>query len=129
MHRISNCQLGCGPENLTGAGDPRHTLQDGRLATSGTLMMVTFSAIRSWCRPTFMNSVAPTTKLDQSANLKKEIIHTAPPEWKVDEVQIVAFVSTVAAGSATLGVLCGLVSSSWTNNHIFRVLKSTTVWP
>ena len=61
--------------------------------TSGTLMKVTCSAIRSWCRPTFMNLMTPTTKLEQSELRRKHVIDnaagldTAPPEWKIVEVR------------------------------------------
>ena len=40
--------------------------------TSGTLMMVTFSVIRSWCRPTCKNLMTPTTKLEQSDICRRE---------------------------------------------------------
>ena len=40
----------------------------------------------------------------------------AAPEWKIDNVKQMAAVSTVTAGSVTLGVAGGPDSSSWTNS-------------
>ena len=68
--------------------------------TSGALMMVTLSAIRSWCRLTFMNSMTPT-KLVQRNPQKTEVIYfvadldAARPEWKIGEVRKLASVSTL----------------------------------
>ena len=82
--------------------------------TSGTLLTVTCSAIRSWCRPIFVNLMMPTTKFGAERNHQKtEVINhiadldAAPLERRIDEVKLHATVSTVAAGSTTLGVAVG----------------------
>ena len=69
------------PENLTAADDPRHTLQETEaLRTSGTLMTVTFSAIRSWCRLTFMNFGANDKSWSRakSAENRGDLLHRGP---------------------------------------------------
>ena len=104
MQRLSKVQLG-GPENFAGADDPRHTLQENGVAdTSGTLMTVTFSAIRSCCRPAFMSSMTPTTKLEQSEPLRKQKSSSASQTWtQPREVRKMASVSTVADARSCCG--------------------------
>ena len=112
MQTISNFQLD-GPENSLVQMN-RVTLCNEMdvWRTSGTLMMVTSSVIRSWCRPTYMNLMMPTTGLEQSGIRRKqkyllENLNAAPLEWKIDDVRSLASVSTAAAGSNTLGVAVG----------------------
>ena len=77
--------------------------------TFGTLLMVTPSVILFYCGPISKNLMRPTTKSGQSEiRRSQEVIYhvadmeAAPPEWKIDEVRLLASVSTVAAGSNTL---------------------------
>ena len=102
MHRIHNFLLG-GPQNLTGADDPRRTLQEhGGLADfwfvdDGDIL----------CHPILVPSYihvfdAANEKVGAERNPQKtEVIR------KIDEVRLHASVSTVAAGSTTLRVAEG----------------------
>ena len=74
--------------------------------TCGTWMMVTFCVTQSWCLLTCRNSTPPTPMSEH----RKHIIYcvndldTVPPEWRIQDVQNMAKVSAVTAGSITLGV-------------------------
>ena len=114
LQRVSNFQLG-GLEKLTGADDPRLALQEnGRLAGLGYM-----DDGDIMCHPVLMHCYFhefddANAKVGEERNLhKKEVIYyvddqgAAPPEWKVDDVRKLATVSTVTAGSTTLGVAVG----------------------
>ena len=114
MQESANFQLG-GPEKLTAADDPQHALQkNGGLANlwytdDGDIM----------CHPILMPSFlqefgVANVKVGAERNPKKtEVIYhvndlgAAPPEWRIRDVQNVAKVSTVTAGSIILGVAVG----------------------
>ena len=68
---------------------------------------------RSWCRPSYRNSTSPTPKSERSGTQQTEdVFHandldTAPPEWRIHDVQSMGKVSTFPLGSITLGVAVG----------------------
>ena len=77
-------------------------------------MMVISTVTRSWCPPTCTNFDDANDKVGAECNPQStEVIYyvadldTAPLDWKIDEVRKLASVSTVAAGSTTLGVAVG----------------------
>ena len=92
--------------------------------TSGTLMTVTSSVTQSWCRPTCTNVMTPTTKLGAERNPQKtEGIYyvadliAAPPEWKIDEVRLIACLHSRSRKQHHTQGRCGIpVSSSRTNS-------------
>ena len=82
--------------------------------TIGTWMMVTFCVTRSKCRLTCRKFDNPNANVGAGRTpLNTEVIHyvdelsAAPPAWRSDDVQNTAKVSTVTAGSITLGVAVG----------------------
>ena len=66
------------------------------------------SSVTWSCRPAFTN-VTSTTKLERNEIRIHFVEHlnAAPPQWKTDNVQKMDTVSTVTAGSITLGVVVG----------------------
>ena len=114
LQETANVQLG-GPEQLTGANEPRHELQrNGGLADlSYHGSMVTFCVTRSWCRRTCKNSTSPTPTSERSGTHRTQVINyvndldAVPLEWRIRDVQNMAKVSTVTAGSIRLGVAVG----------------------
>ena len=111
MQEPANFQLG-GPEKLTSAHDPQHALQkNGGLADQwhmddGDIM----------CHPILVllflqDFEVANARVGAERNpLKTGVIYyvndldSAPPEWRIHDVQSMAKVSTVTAGSITLGV-------------------------
>ena len=105
-----NFHLG-GPEKLTGADDPRHALQE-HVGLANPWYMDDGDIM---CHPILVPSYLHEFD-DANAKVgaerhpqKTEVIYcvddfgAAPPEWKIDEVRKLATVSTVTAGSNTLG--------------------------
>ena len=94
MQRIQNFQIG-GPQNLIGADDPRHALQEnGGLPDQWYLSYVAqywYSTKRSTPR---------TLKLEQSQTNRKQKSSTTsqtwtqPPEWKINHARPLASVCT-----------------------------------
>ena len=110
---ISNFQLG-GPENLTGADDPRHDLQENE----GLADLWYTDGGDIHCHPILVPSCLQelddaNEKVGAERNPQKtEVIYVAdldagPLEWKTDVVRLLASVSAVDAGSNTLRVAVG----------------------
>ena len=114
LQESANCQLG-GPEKLTGAHDPQHSLQksvglaDQWYMGDGDIM----------CHPILVLpflqdfDIANARVSAEQSPLKTEVIYhvndldAAPPEWRSGDVRSVAKTSAVTDGGITLGVAVG----------------------
>ena len=117
LQETANFQLG-GAEKLTGTNDPRRVLQmNGGLADlwymdDGDIL----------CHPILVPSWlqefdVANAKVGAERNPQKtEVIHyvndlgAAPSEWRIRDVRNMAQVTTVTAGSITLGVAAGSIA-------------------
>ena len=114
LQESANFQLG-GPEQLSGAHDPRHALQkNGGLADQWCM-----DDGDTMCHPIlvlpFLHDfdVANSTVGAERNPLKTEVIYyvndldAAPPVWNIGDVRSLAKTSAVTGGSITLGVPVG----------------------
>ena len=114
MWESANFRLG-GPEKLTGAHDPQHALQKNGSLADLWYMDDGDTTCHPVLVPSFLQDfdVANARVGAERKFQKTEVIYfvndldSVPPEWRIHDVQIMAKVSTVTAGSITLGVADG----------------------